>query len=73
MQDWQIRLSPTLTELAVTRVENGWLIRTDSRFERPSSTPLMVAETPEKLSEIVMSWAVGQSMAMRTDGSAANE
>jgi hypothetical protein len=46
-------------EICITRAANGWLLF-DANARNSisvSANPLMVAETPDKLAEIVMAWA----------------
>ncbi len=47
--------------IAIMRVENGWLIRTNVGGMLGQETPLQVAETPGKLAQIVTDWAAGQA------------
>jgi len=46
-------------EICITRAANGWLLfDANARNSMSvSANPLMVAETPDKLAEIVIAWA----------------
>lgn len=60
--DFPITLSSQQQTIAIMRVENGWLVRTETWISNMGhETPLMVAETPDALVEIVRTWAAGQA------------
>jgi len=57
--NYPITLSPQQQTIAIMRVENGWLVRTDNGLSSAGmETPLCVAETLETLIEIVRDWGV---------------
>lgn len=59
-------LSAQQENIAIMRVENGWLIRADGGSGAIGCiTPLKVAETPEALCRIVSEWAASQDAAAR--------
>ena len=58
--NYDLRLSTDRKNIAIMRVENGWLIRSDENGMMGSVTPLLVAETPAALVEIVRTWAAAQ-------------
>lgn len=56
-----ITLNPQQQTLAIMRVENGWLVRTDyGPSNMGLETPMRVAETPETLVAIIREWAVAR-------------
>lgn len=54
----QILIDSDLGSIAITRVSNGWLVRTDGRGTRDTEKGLAVAETP--LAKMVTDWAQAQ-------------
>lgn len=59
---YAIELEAEQGSIAIMRVRNGWLVRTDAlgAFGCGVETPLMVAETPGALAKIVGDWAASQ-------------
>lgn len=60
-QSYHATLNAQAESIAILRVENGWVLRDDSRCRDGEITPLRVAETPEALIAIIRRWAESQT------------
>lgn len=58
--EYPLTLRSDRKDIAIMRVENGWLIRTNDHMAMGFVTPLQVAETPKALVAIVARWALSQ-------------
>lgn len=55
-------ISTKLGSLRILRARNGWIVVAYGGVFDPSEMPVeMVAETPERLGEIIMEWAGKQA------------
>lgn len=60
-EEYQISLLSERQDIVIMRVENGWVIRTQSGGYGGASTPLKVAQTVEALAAIVTEWAAADA------------
>jgi alkanesulfonate monooxygenase SsuD/methylene tetrahydromethanopterin reductase-like flavin-dependent oxidoreductase (luciferase family) len=51
------------TKLAIARVENGWLIRTQDDFRMDHTLAMRIAKTPDELADEIRQWAQKQESA----------